>query len=73
MQHVSAVAKIGHSFDVPEVAGLYQPYLYTVSTGGLAAGSGPQTGVIAGIVVAAVVVVVAMAVGLGAVIFLLYR
>ena len=58
---------------MPEIDGLYQPYLYTVSVGGLAVGSAPGTGAIAGIVVAAVIVIVAMAVGLGAVIFLLYR
>lgn len=73
VEHISAVSKIGHSFSVPEINGLYQPYLYTVSVGGLAVGSAPGTGAIAGIVVAAVIVIVAMAVGLGAVIFLLYR
>lgn len=72
MQHVAAVAKIGHNFNVPEVAGFYQPYLYTVSVANLV-GSPPQAGAIGGIVVAAVVVIVAMAVGLGTVIFLLYR
>lgn len=72
MQQVSAVPDIGHDFSVPEIEGSHKAHLYTYSTVSVDGSSLPG-GMIAGIVVTALVVIVGLAVGLGTVIFLMYR
>lgn len=73
MQQVSAVPAIGYDFNVPEIEGSHKAYLYTYSSTVSVASSSLPGGMIAGIVVTALVVIVGLAVGLGTVIFLMYR